>query len=163
MTQKKASLGRRIVNAGLVGLVLPIVLPLALISVMLWLAHRILVYLLIWALWLPKGKDILFVSSDSPIWHEYMTIQVLPRVQERAIVLNWSERNKWSSLSFRVHVFRCFGGSREFNPLIVWFRPFQRARIYRFWSAFKDWKRGYQDPIQRMTQELFTSLQHPSS
>ena len=56
MTQKKASLGRRIVNAGLVGLVLPIVLPLALISVMLWLAHRILVYLLIWALWLPKGK-----------------------------------------------------------------------------------------------------------
>lgn len=152
----------RVVNVALVVLLLPIILPLALISVTLWLTHRTLLYLLIWILWLPRGKDILLVSSDSPIWREYMTTQILPRVDQRAIVLNWSERNKWSAASFRVHVFHCFGGSREFNPLVVWFRPFQRARVYRYWSAFKDWKRGYHEPVDRITQQLLDGLQHSS-
>ena len=137
---------------------LPLVLPLVLISVTLYLAHRIALYMLVWVLWLPRGKDILVVYSDSPIWHEYMTTQILPLVQERAIVLNWSERNRWPRLSFRAHVFHTFGEGRQFNPLVVLFRPFRRARIFRFWLPFKDWKRGYREPVERLRQELFSVL-----
>jgi hypothetical protein len=87
-----------------------------------------------------------------------MTEQVLPLVEERAVVLNWSARNKWRRLSFPVHVFRTFGGDREFNPLVVLFRPFSPAKIFRFWAPFKDWKHGYTDPVERLRNELRLKL-----
>lgn len=158
MSRQKESASRRLRNAALVVLLLPIVLPLALISLILAGAHRITLYMLIWILWLPRRRDILIVYSDSPIWQEYMATQVLPLVRERAIVLNWSERNKWPRWSFRVHVFHCFGGRREFNPLVVLFRPFRRARTFRFWVPFKDWKRGYTEPVETLRQELVSVL-----
>ena len=137
---------------------LPLVLPLALLAVVSHFLYRALLYLLVWALWLPRGKDVLFVYSDSPIWHEYMTTQVLPLVQERAVVLNWSERKKWPRWSLGVAVFHHFGGSSDFNPLVVLFHPLRLARMFRFWSAFKDWKRGYKEPVERLTQELLACL-----
>jgi hypothetical protein len=158
MGRQKESLFRQLWKAALVVVLLPLVLPLSLISLTLYGAHRIALYLLVWVLWLPKGIDILVVYSDSPIWHEYMATQVLPLVQHRAIVLNWSERNRWPRFSLRTHVFQCFGGKREFNPLVVLFRPFHRARTFRFWSPFKDWKRGYREPVERLRQELFSAL-----
>lgn len=158
MTRQKESLSRRLWKAALVVVFLPLLVPLLLISLTLYVAHRIALYMLVWVLWLPRGKDMLVVYSDSPIWHEYMATQVLPLVQERAIVLNWSERNRWRRFSFRTHVFQCFGGSREFNPLVVLFRPFHRARTFRFWLPFKDWKRGYREPVEGLRQDLFSAL-----
>ena len=158
MTRQKQPLLRRLVQAVLIVALLPLILPLALFAVASHLFYRAFLYLLVWALWLPKGKDILFVYSDSPIWHEYMATQILPLVQERAIVLNWSERKKWSRWSLGVAVFHHFGGAGDFNPLVVLFQPLRSARLFRFWSAFKDWKRGYKEPVERLRQELFASL-----
>jgi hypothetical protein len=133
-------------------------LPLAFFAIASLVLYRSLLYLLIWALWLPKGKDVLLVYSDSPTWHEYMTTQILPLVQERAVILNWSERKMWSRCSLAVAVFHHFGGTRDFNPLVVLFKPFRTASMYRFWSAFKDWKRGYKEPVERLTHEIVASL-----
>lgn len=156
--RKKQSLSLKLKNAALVVIVLPFVLPLALLAITLHLLYRLVLYLLVWALWLPRGKDILFVYSDSPIWHEYMTTHVLPLVQDRAVVLNWSERKAWKRWSLAVAVFRHFGQGREFNPMVLLFRPFQLARPFRFWSAFKDWKRGYTESVDRLRQELLSNL-----
>jgi hypothetical protein len=82
----------------------------------------------------------------------------MPLVQERAVVLNWSERKKWSRWSLAVAVFHQFGGADDFNPLVVFFQPRRRAKIYRFWSAFKDWKRGHIEPVERLTHEFLASL-----
>jgi hypothetical protein len=158
MTRQKEPRLRRLRNTALLLVVLPLILPLALITIALYLPYRIALYLLVWALWLPRGKDILLVYSDSPIWREYVLSEILPLVQERAVVLNWSERSKWSRWSFRVHLFRAFCGYREFNPLVVLFRPFRRARSFRFWLPFKDWKRGYREPVERLRQELSAVL-----
>ena len=160
MTRQKPKIAQRIGNALLVLLVLPIVLPLALITLTFWFAHRMALYGLVWILWLPKGKDILFVSSDSPIWQDYMATQVLPQIKERAVVLNWSERKEWSPLSFRSRIFHSFGGGREFNPLVIWFRPFRPARIYRFWGAFRDWKRGYKEPVERLCKDMLSAVKN---
>ena len=158
MSRAKQSLSQRVANAVLVVLSLPLVLPLALITIALHLLYRITLYFLVWALWLPRGKDILFVYSDSPISHEYMATQVLPLVQERAVVLNWSERRGWGRWSLDVAVFRHFGGGREFSPLVILFRPVRRARVFRFWPAFNDWKRGRKEPVERLRQDLLISL-----
>lgn len=158
MTRQKQPLLRRLRQAVLIVALLPLILPLALFAVAIHLLYRALLYLLVWALWLPKGKDILFVYSDSPIWHEYIATQILPLLQERAIVLNWSERKKWSRWSLGVAVFHHFGDAGDFNPLVALFQPLRSARLFRFWSAFKDWKRGYKEPVERLRQVLFARL-----
>lgn len=83
----------------------PILVPL-IILVLLVLAifvplSYLLVYLSIWSAWGLRGKDVLFVYSDSPIWHDYMLSEMLPLVRGRAVVLNWSERSGWKYWSFR--------------------------------------------------------------
>lgn len=158
MSRQRRPFSERVMNAVLVIVLLPFVLPLALISVVLFLLYTITLYLLVWSLWLPRGKDILLVHSDSPIWHEYMRSQVLPLVQERAVVLNWSERKKWRKWSLEVAAFHRFAGAREFNPIVVVFRPFRLAKVFRFWSAFKDFKQGYREPVDMVREELSSIL-----
>jgi hypothetical protein len=158
MSHHTQTLLRRIWQAAILIVLLPLILPLVTLGLSFWVLHRICLYLLVWALWLPKGKDTLFVYSDSPIWGEYMKEQVLPMVQERAVVLNWSERKKWRTWSFQAHVLRSFGSSQEFNPMVVLFRPFRRAQTFRFWSAFKHWKRGDTEPVERLRNELLINL-----
>jgi len=158
MKRQRDKSSRSILGAAGIVVILPIVLPLTLIALALGVAHRAALYALVWTLWLPRGKDILFVCSDSPIWHEYMTTQVLPFVRARTQVLNWSERKRWPRLSLPVSVFHSFGGGREFNPLVIVFRPFGRARSFRFWQPFQDWKHGYKESVERLRQELLAAL-----
>ena len=158
MSRQKTSVARKLGNAILVILILSIALPLALVALALHLLLRAVLYLLVWLLWIPKGKDVLFVYSDSPIWRKYMTSHVLPLVRDRAVVLNWSERSNWSPWSLKVSVFRAFGGSQEFNPMVVKFQLFRKARILRYWSAFQDWKRGYTEPVENLSNELSSML-----
>jgi hypothetical protein len=158
MTRRNSLSLRKLKKAAVALIVFPLLLPLVLIVLAGSLAYRALLYLLVWAVWLPKGKDILLVYSDSPRWHEYLVTHIFPLVQERAVVLNWSQRKQWTRWSLGVAVFRQFAGERDFNPLVVLFRPFRVAKIFRFWSAFKDWKDGYKEPVERLRQELFASL-----
>ena len=87
-----------------------------------------------------------------------MATQILPLVQERAVILNWSERKKWPRWSLGNAVFHHFGGGSDFNPLVVLFQPLRLAKMFRFWSAFNDWKRGYKEPVERLTKELLACL-----
>jgi hypothetical protein len=131
-------------------LFLPVVLPL----VLLYLLYSLSLYFLIWSLWLPKGKDVLFVSSDSPVWRDYMGTRVLPLVGDRAIVLNWSQRKQWSRWSLAPRVFRWVGGSAKFNPMVAVFRPFHLVKVFRFWPAFKARKHGQEEPLEEMVADL---------
>src|SRR4051794_36632861 len=67
----------------------------------------------IWCWWCARGRDVLFVYSDSPIWHDYVEDRILSELEDRAVVLNWSERKRWRT-SLATLAFRHFGGSREF-------------------------------------------------
>jgi hypothetical protein len=158
MTRQKEPLLKKLRDAALVLLLLPFILPLAVITIGLALLYRIALYLLVWLLWLPRGKDVLFVYSDSPIWHEYMKTEILPLVEKRAVVLNWSERSRWRKWSIGVAIFHRFGGGSDYNPLVVLFRPLKRAKAFRFWPAFNDWKRGYREPVEKLRQELLSAL-----
>jgi hypothetical protein len=97
------------------------------------------------------------VYSDSPIWKEYIEREILPYIQDYAVILNWSERRKWKS-SLAVLAFRYFGGYRNFNPMALVFRPFHFVRTYRFFEAFKDLKKGDPKQVEEIKKELFRNL-----
>jgi len=155
---RKDNRAQKIVKAALLVLLTPIILPLAVVGIVLYVLNKLTVYLLIWVLWLPRGKDVLLVYSDSPIWQEYMTTQILPLVRERAIVLNWSHRNKWPRWSFAAHAFRSIGGRKNFNPMVALFRPLRGATVFRFFAAFKGWKHGQTESVEQQRHALMRAL-----
>jgi hypothetical protein len=150
---------RKFGEAALIVLLLPLVVPIALIGLLLFLANRLILNALVLVCWFPRGKDILFVYSDSPIWLEYMTTEVLPLVKHRAAVLNWSERTRWSPWSLAVRLFRSYAGRKDSNPIVILFRPLRRARCFRFLPALQEWKHGNHVPLEALRHDLIGSLQ----
>ena len=159
MSRAPESTRRKVARFALIVLLLPLVLPLAIVGLILHFLNKVVVYLLVWVWWLPKGKDVLYVSSESPVWKEYMETEVLPLVVGRAIVLSWSARSKWPKWSFAVRVFRTFGRGRDFNPMVVLFRPFRGARIFRFLPAFQERKHGNSASVEQLRRDLMQALE----
>lgn len=145
---------RTIAYISLFVVLLPAIVPLFLVVVTFIVLYHAGLYLLIWLLWLPRGKDVLFVNSNSPIWNQYMTNQVLPLVASRAVILNWSERKSWPRWSLARHFFRAYAGRREFNPMVVAFRPLRRAAFFRFYVPLKHWKNGNAEPVEWLRRGL---------
>jgi len=158
MARQKESFMRKMASAVFFMPLLLFILPVLLLCACSYWMYRITLYLLIWLSWLRNGKDVLFVYSDSPIWHEYMTTQILPSVQERAVVLNWSERKTWQKWSLEVRVFHMLSGENDFNPMVMLFRPFRGAKSFLFFSAFKEWKHGETKKVEQLRSELMQAL-----
>jgi hypothetical protein len=108
-------------------------------------------HILISCLWLARGKDVLFVYPDSPTWRDHMLNELLPALEKRSIVLNWSERRKWT---LRYRAVRAFGGRKAFNPAVFFMRPFRRPKVFRFWAGFHEWKMGSHKAVEDLTKEV---------
>jgi hypothetical protein len=132
----------------------PFILLALILSLAFFLLSSLCLHVAIWAWWCTRGRNILFVYSDSPIWHDYMEQHVLPYLGKRAVVLNWSQRRGWRISLSRMAVHH-FGGSREFNPLAVVFRPFRRTRTFRFFRPFRDYKHGNPETLHKMENDFF--------
>ena len=141
----------------LVVLIVVLALPLILLVLAVQAFFPATLYCAIWVLWCARGRDVLFVSSESPVWGPYLGEHLLPRLGERAVVLNWSEREKWR-FSLARTAFYHFGGQREFNPMAVVFRPFRRARIFRFWGPFRAWKHGDARALREVEQAFLEAI-----
>jgi hypothetical protein len=119
-----------------------LLLPFLLVVLAFWALYSISLYLLVWTCWLTRGRDLLFVYSDSPHWKQYIEEEILPRIQHRSVILNWSERRKWiQKLTLGPMVFRHFGGYREFNPIGIHFRPLWIHSTFRFWDPIRKWRK----------------------
>ena len=134
-----------------------LLLPLVVIAGALWLVAAVLLQLVVWLTWCSRGRYVLVVYSDSPIWQEYFEQNVLPAVGTRGVVLNWSDRRRWS-YSLPVTLFRWFAGTREFNPLAIVFQPFVWPRRFRFYGPFKAFKHGRPQAVENMRRQLLETL-----
>jgi hypothetical protein len=134
-----------------------LVLPLVLVAALLWVIGCVLVLALVWLTWWPQRRYALVVYSNSPIWKDYFETQVLPALGQRGIVLNWSDRKRWNK-TLSVVLFRLFGGSREFNPIAIVFEPLLWPRRFRFYKAFRSFKHGKPEEVERLRRDFFALL-----
>jgi hypothetical protein len=143
-------------------LFLPLILLLIIVVITWRLLLGIVLYLTVWLRWCRRGKFVLFVYSDSPIWHDYVEEQILPHLKDCAFILNWSERKKWRRWfpSLPIMAFRYFGGNREHNPFAAVFRPFHLARKFRFFNAFKEFKHSKPDSLEKMRREFLDLVEN---
>ena len=135
----------------------PVLLVVVLVAALAYAIFTLCLHGAIWISWCRRGRDVLFVYSDSPIWRDYIDDRIIPLLGERAVVLNWSQRKQWRRTLARA-AFRHFGGSRQFNPLAVVFRPFRRTRTFRFWKPFRDFKHGDPAALRAMEREFFGAI-----
>jgi hypothetical protein len=141
----------------LIVLIVVAAVPVILVAGAVQLLFSAALHISIWILWCARGRDVLFVSSDSPVWGPYVSDKLLARLGERAVILNWSERKKWRFSLARI-AFYHFGGQSEFNPMAVVFRPFRRARVFRFWGPFRDWKHGDSRALHQVEREFLETV-----
>jgi len=137
---------------------LPIWIPGLLIMLALMVMYYLLLNMYAWIVWLPKGQRVLFIFSDSPIWHDYIQSNIIPRIEHCSVILNWSQRKQWPKYTFPIMAFRFLGGERAYNPLAIIFRPMKTAKIIRLWEAFKSYKHGDSKPLEQAEAELFKAL-----
>jgi hypothetical protein len=145
----------RQVGAGLLVILLS---PLLLLIAACLLLYAIALHLAIWLWWCTRGKQVLFVYSNSPHWQAYIEAQMLPALGTRAVVMNWSERATWATWSLAPMAFRFFGGDHNFNPMAIVFRPGRVCRVFRFFGPFQDFKHGKPQEVERMKDELLSLI-----
>ena len=145
--------------SGVVGLVLAmIVLPFMIPMVVCFFLYSVLLRLSMWAVYCTRGTNVLFVSSNSPIWEEHLEEHVVPYLPDSALRLNWSERTQWNWRSLRVRIFNHFAGDHAYNPLAIVFSPFRKTKVFRFWQPFRDFKNGKTEPLEAMEEDLLNEL-----
>jgi len=146
-------------RAAIACLLLAVLSPLIIVVLLLWVIATISLYISVWLLWCTRGKDILFVYSDSPVWRDYIENHIIPDIEARSVILNWSERRFWlRKFSLASLLFRHFGGYREYNPVAIYFQPFWRHRSFRFWKPFRDWKHDRPASLQQVEDDFFRSI-----
>lgn len=150
--------GARLYTRLALWLIVFVLSPLLLLILLAYGASLLLLHMALWLIWGPLGKRVLFVYSNSPVWQGYIEQNVLPRLPETAVVLNWSERRSWNRLTLGYLAFCFLGGSREFNPLAVVVQPLRWAKCFRFWKAFRDFKHGKLHSLAKVESEFFAYL-----
>jgi hypothetical protein len=133
----------------------PLLLLVFLLVLLAYGTSVLLLHMALWLVWGPLGRRVLFVYSNSPVWQDYIEQNMLPRLPETAVVLNWSERRKWNRWTLGYLAFCFFGGGREFNPLAIVVQPLRRAKCFRFWKAFRDFKHGNLQALAKVEGEFF--------
>jgi hypothetical protein len=148
-----------IIGIGFLILMIPILLvtvvPMVIVVGGIYLFVALMLHIAVVLLWLPRGRRVLFVYSNSPIWQAYVEAEILPRLPPHATVLNWSNRKNWPRFSFATWVFNTFAGSREFNPLAIVFRPLAPPKRFRFWRAFREYKHGRPERLRQVEADFF--------
>ena len=121
-----------------------------------YFAYRLLLRLFVELIWVPRGRRILLVYSRSPVWQPYIEANWLPRLGDKVVVLNWSDRQEWlRSNALAARVFRHWKQRDNFNPMILMFWGVVRTRRIGLYHAFHDFKKGRQQSLRAAESKLF--------
>jgi lysylphosphatidylglycerol synthetase-like protein (DUF2156 family) len=138
---------------------IPLVVPLLIGWLIVRATISLILYILVWLCWCIRGKDILFVYSDSPVWHDYIEEHILPSIKTRSVILNWSNRRHWlRKWTLASLLFRNFAGQHEYNPLAIYFPLFWWHQTFRFRQPFKDSKHGKTETLRLVEDDFFRCI-----
>lgn len=134
-----------------------VLIPILVIAALIYYSWSLALSFAIWIVWGLQGRHILFVHSDSPIWSGYIEQEILPYIKVTAVTLNWSERKHWKN-SLATLAFKLYGESQNFNPMAIVFRSFRFHKEFRFYEAFKDFKHGKAENLEKIRLDFFKSI-----
>lgn len=108
--------------------------------------------------WRSRKIRCLIVTSCSPRWEQYIHEHWIERLQEQAIILNWSERKHWRLWTLPVRLFGYVTTADDgipWIPCVIILRGVRYPWVCYFHQAFRDAKHGRIELLQRMESEMF--------
>lgn len=150
--------GSKILGAFAMLLVIPFLVPVIPLIALLFILYAIKTLILriaVLLFWSTRKIQLLYVYSNSPNWKIYIEQNILPRLPDQKILLNWSERQLWQRFSLASLVFNHYKKQRDYNPMAIAIKPFSKARVFRFYSAFCDLKHNKPETLQKIEKEFF--------
>jgi hypothetical protein len=128
----------RIINVLILIAIIIFLIPILIYLLILEIIFRIIFRIRI----IINGKRIIFVTSNSPIWHDYLKNKWVKRITKYAYILNWSERTQWNNSQWEVRMFHHWGGDRDMVPIIIVYINFFHIQKYRLYNPFIEYKNG---------------------
>ncbi|MFH0740020.1 MAG: hypothetical protein V1819_03285 [bacterium] len=88
--------------------------------------------------WFPKGKNAFFVYSSSKKWKSYFEQELIPKIQSKVIIWNWSTRHQqgWNNNLLEAKVLKFFRSFNHIYPLAIVFLPSGKVRIFDFYDSY---------------------------
>jgi hypothetical protein len=106
-----------------------------------------------------KGKPVLFVYSDSSNWKDHVETRILPRIEARSVILNWSKRRQWEGdRSLEMKLFEQWAGPGEFVPTAILCPIFGEVKVFRLWPSSQNPKHGKDRLLKDAQQALFAAV-----
>lgn len=141
---------------------LAIAIPLLLVLLpfmLVWMAEGFLLRVWFWAQHKRFGRDVILVTSESPTWSDYIKENILPRLENRSIVMNWSKRKLWrKEVPFAARAHKHWAGRKGYVPTVIIRRSFWKIENISLYQSFGDYKKGKISTLKHTEERLFSSL-----
>jgi len=139
--------------------VIPYVLV-ALPIMLIWLSvESLLLRIWFWFNHKRHGRDVILITSESPIWSDYIRENILPRVENRALVMNWTERRFWrQDMPIAARAYQRWSGEKGMVPSVILVRGFWKIENFSLYQAFRDYKHGKQTTLREIEDKLLSTL-----
>ena len=116
---------------------LVVISPLLLIVYLLYFARSMVLFVLWQCRHGGKGREFLVVYSDSPKWANFFSVQVLPLLGSRDVIVNISSTPSWKAArTLERSAHQHWAGTVEHTPIVLYFPRFGRVKSVRFYQAF---------------------------
>lgn len=115
-------------------------------------------------IWLLQGKRVLFFYSNRGIWKSYFEQTFIPRLKDRAIIWNWSERHQqgWSEDLLEARVLRFLIPRKVFCPCAVLFSAKSPPQFFFFAESYTDWIKSKKPTFHEQEEGFFRALEQAS-
>lgn len=137
--------------------------PLILIGVVIYLGYRIRRTILkkrilkqIKREWFSQGKYVFFLYSNSRKWKEYFEKELIPKIQDKAVIWNWSTRYEhgWNDELLDAKALRFFRPTGHFYPMAIIFLRSGDVKVFQFYTPYVSMLKSGKDDYQKFEKEF---------
>ncbi len=106
--------------------------------------------------WFSKNQHIFFLYSDSKKWKDYFEKEIIPKIQSKASVWNWSTRQKdgWNNNSIEAKILKLYRPIGFFYPMAFVILPSGQIKIFQFYQSYVKMLKSGNEEYKRLEKEF---------
>jgi len=111
--------------------------------------------------WFPKGKHVFFLYSDSKKWKKYFEKELAPKIQDKAVIWNWSTRQKdgWNEDIIEAKILSLFRPIGYFHPMAIVFLPSGEIKTFQFYTPYINMLKSGKGDYEKIEKEFLALVQ----
>jgi len=110
--------------------------------------------------WFPKRKHVFFLYSDSKKWKVYFEEELIPKIQDKAYVWNWSNRLEkgWNNDLLEARILKLYRPIGFFYPMAIVFLPDGEIKTFQFYYSYIKMLKSGKDDYKKLENEFLNLI-----